>query len=242
MEIISEENFIQILLILCRLLPIIIFLPGANYVPVNIKLLFAIVFSFLLTFVLENDWGEFNLALYVQEGLIGTVIGLSINILFQSINAAGAMIASQSGLSQATFFNPANFNQESAVAKFLFLLIITLVFVTDSHMVIFSSVLNTYEIIPPRIDTMEYLNLITYSVVKSFELAIKFALPIATICTLVYFASGIIGKLIPYIQIFFIVAPLQICIGMVTLFLTLLGVVLWFLDSCNNFLMGFYQS
>ncbi|MBQ4875067.1 MAG: flagellar biosynthetic protein FliR [Rickettsiaceae bacterium H1] len=195
--------------------------------------------SILLAFVLDNLKNP-EIIDYFQEGLIGIVIGISINVLFRSIHIAGMIIGMQSGLSQATFFNPSNSDQENIITKFLILLVITLMFSTNTYMIIIASIVNSYNFFPPIIEIEKYADVIVNSISNGFELAVKTSLPVVIICTLIYFASGIIGKLIPYIQVFFIVIPLQICIGMIIIFLTISGLIIWFIENYNMLITDFY--
>ena len=239
MQVITSSEFILILLVLCRILPIIIFFPHASQIPMQVKLLLAISIAYFLTPYIENNWDNINIITYVSETFIGAVIGLSIYILFLSINTAASIMAAQSGLSNATFFDPASAHQENILTKFLSLLVITLFFVSDTYLIILSSIVDSYKVFSDQIIMHDLSYLIVYIIKSSFEIAIKISFPVMLIGSITYFAAGIVGKLIPNIQVFFIIMPLQICIGMIILFLTLGGTIFWFINSYNSIVTSY---
>lgn len=239
MEIISDHGFIISLLALCRILPIIIFIPGANHIPITVKLLLSIALSISISPTLIHHWQNINFFTYVQEGCIGIFIGLSINIIFQALSVASAIMAAQSGLSSAVFFDPLNSTQDNVLTKFFSYTIITLMFATDTHFFILSGIANSYKLFTIDTEIGNYSTFIVHIISASFALAIKFALPVLVVCTLTYFAAGIIGKLIPYVQVYFIVMPLQIYIGMLIIFFSLSGALLWFMDNYNTLIRDF---
>ncbi len=239
MQIITSAEFIVTLLTLCRVLPIIIFLPPAHYIPIKIKLLLAISIAFLISPQVNEQYNNINIITCVSETFIGLTIGLSIHILFLAIKTSASIIAAQSGLSNATFFDSASTHQENILAKFFSLLILTLFFITDTFFIIFQAIADSYNTLTAAVDTNDLINLILHIIKNSFEIAIKIALPVLLVGSITYFSAGIIGKLIPNIQVFFIVMPLQVCIGMLILFLTLGGTILWFIDNYNNMMINY---
>jgi flagellar biosynthetic protein FliR len=65
----------------------------------------------------------------------------------------------------------------------------------------------------------------------SFRLAVELASPLIVAGTLFYVALGLVAKLMPQLQVFFIIMPLQIVGGLLIFALTLVAVMRWFGDS-----------
>ena len=68
-------------------------------------------------------------------------------------------------------------------------------------------------------------------VASSFELAVELAAPFVVLGTMFYIALGLLSRLMPQLQIFFVAMPLQIIGGLAIFALTLYAVMTWFLDA-----------
>lgn len=74
---------------------------------------------------------------------------------------------------------------------------------------------------------------------KSFAIAFKLAAPVVAMSLTIYLGGGVLARLMPAIQVFFIIIPLQILISILVFTVTLTAVMLWFFDYLEETLMGF---
>jgi flagellar biosynthetic protein FliR len=75
----------------------------------------------------------------------------------------------------------------------------------------------------------------------SFNIAIKLAAPQLVAGLLLLLATGVIARLMPAIQIFFLVTPVQLLLSFFVLMITLSATVTWYInyisDSVSAFLL-----
>ncbi len=227
-----------------RLGAFIFLMPGLSeaYVPPNIRLVLTLVFSVVLTPLLSANLptlpvspGDFFLIL-MGEFLIGLFAGLIIRFLMAAFDLAGSLLGFQMNLANAFVQSPASAQQTSLPAAFLGLIATVMIFAMNLHHLMFTALYESFETLKPgTLLHFEFLiqdmthQLTTY-LNASFLLAVKIAAPVVLISMLVMIAVGILNRLVPQIQIFFIVQPLQIFIGFIVLMVSLAVIMNHFLD------------
>jgi flagellar biosynthetic protein FliR len=86
----------------------------------------------------------------------------------------------------------------------------------DWHLGILEGLHKSYQFIPFNaiIQWDERIHLLTNSIKSSFDLGMRLSAPIFMIGILTQFISGIINRLFPQIQIFFLNVPIQVLLGL----------------------------
>lgn len=179
--------------------------------------------------------------LLVCEVLVGVMMGLSIRLLVSSLHIAGTVMAMQSGLAMAQAFDPAQGGQSSLVATFMTLLGVTLVFVTDLHHLMISAMYNSYNLFPigGEIIVGGFAELITETVANAFKLGIQMAAPIIVYALVFNAGLGVIARLVPSLQVFFVAIPINITMGFVILAVVIAASMAWYLDKLQASLEAF---
>lgn len=209
-------------LIFCRIGSALIFLPGLGevYVSARARLGLAVLFTMISYPLLSSLFppmpaDSIELALYLaSEVLVGTFFGLLIRILQTVMHITGMKIAFMSGLSTAMLFDTNQSTQGSVIGGFLSVAAITLIFTTDLHHVMIKSLFDTYQLIKVG----EYDSIIKLSglsiefISETFLVAFKIAAPTIIIGLILYIAAGLMGRLMPTMQVFFVLVPVQIMI------------------------------
>jgi flagellar biosynthetic protein FliR len=143
------------------------------------------------------------------------------------------IISYQVGLSAAQIFNPTVAAQSAVFGAFLTVLGVLVIFVTDTHHLLLRALVGSYGLFPagqfPAIEDLS--NTMARVVATSFQLAVELAAPFIVLGIIFYVALGLLSRLMPQLQIFFIALPVQIVGGLAVFVLTLYAVVNWFLGS-----------
>jgi flagellar biosynthetic protein FliR len=216
------------LLIFCRVGSAVMVMPGFgdSYVTVRIRLLFAVAFTALLTPLLQPHMPMIAgnvLALFIQilgEVLVGVFIGLIARIVLAVVHVAGTIIAVQSSLSMASTFDPINANQSPVVSNILTIAAMTLFFTLNLHHLLFAAVVQSYDLFAPGIfPDVADMNLLNVRLIgDTFALGIMLAAPHIVYSLLFYLAGGLVARVVPNFQVFFIMMIPQIFIGILLLF------------------------
>lgn len=245
-EIIGAEVFGTFLLF-CRIAGAIMLMPGVGdtYVSPTIRLSLALLITALLAPVLINQIpvapdqvGEMAL-LIGSEIAIGIFLGLLARLLMAALDTAGMMISFQIGLANALVFNPSAAAQGSLISSFLTIVAVTLIFVTDLHHVMLLAIVDSYTAFPagdlPAVGDMA--DTVARLLADSFSIAFRLAAPFFVFVVIFFLLIGLLNKLMPAIQIFFIALPVQIMVGALLLGLLLGAMMLLWLDYFESTLM-----
>ena len=79
------------------------------------------------------------------------------------------------------------------------------------------------------------------TVSKAFLIGFQLATPFIALALVFYFGLGLISRLMPAMQVFFIGLPFKITVSLVLLFLALPVIMQWFLTNFESGLVGFIQ-
>jgi flagellar biosynthesis protein FliR len=178
------------------------------------------------------------MTLLIAEILIGAIIGLSARIVMASLQTAGVIVANQIGLGFATAVDPAMGQQNPSIGNFLTILGVTLVMVMDLHHLAIEAIHGSYAMLPPggypTVGDASALGL--KAVGKSFAIAVQISAPFIVFGLLFNLGLGILARLMPQFQVFFLGAPASILIGMAILAAIVSVMMTVFLGELGDFL------
>ncbi len=216
-------DFLTGLMIFLRLVALFIFAPiyNSNNIPTLARLGLAVIITYIIFFSISEYNYEVNDSLVllflngVKEVFIGIILGFTLNLVFQGISFAGLLIGRDMGLAMSTMFDPVTGSDGSVIATVLNLAAVIVFILIDGHYFIIESITYSFTLLPigsfevskPLLDMLITL---TGSV---FLLSIKIASPIIVAFFLVHIASGIISRVSPSFQVFFVLLPLKITLG-----------------------------
>jgi len=172
------------------------------------------------------------IAILGVEMAVGAFIGLVGRIMIASLAMAGMVIAYQSALANAFTFNPVAAEQGALAGAFLTVTGLLLIFVTDLHHMLIAGLIDSYRLyVPGQVPPVgDFSEAIARTVAESFLLAMQIAAPFVIAGLLLVLGTGLLNRLMPQVQMFFVVMPVQIAMGSVLLMLLISALVLWFLD------------
>lgn len=161
------------------------------------------------------------LVLMVQEIVIGAVLGLTARLAISALQVAGSVIAQQLGLGFVTAVDPTQNQQGLLVGNFLTLLGITLIFATDLHHLVIAAMNDSYTIFQPGEMPLvgDAAQHVTRIVATAFRIGIQLSAPFLVFGLLFNLGLGVLSRLMPQMQVFFIGLPLSIMLGLVLLLL-----------------------
>ena len=243
------QEIFGFLLVFVRLGAMVMVFPalGETSVPARVRLLLALSISIIIYGLVKGTIPVMPVSpvalgvLLVCETLIGLMMGLTIRLLVSAIHIAGTVIAMQSGLAMAQAFDPSQGSQSSLVATFMTLLGITLIFVTDLHHLMISAMYNSYTLFPNGDDIAidGFAELVTDTVSNSFKLGVQMASPIIVYAIVFNAGLGVISRLVPQLQVFFVAIPINITMGFVILAVVISAAMTWYLDNLETSLRTF---
>ncbi|HEY1838286.1 MAG: flagellar biosynthetic protein FliR [Rhizomicrobium sp.] len=213
------------ILVFARTGSMVMLLPGIGGgagVPPRVRLLLALGISLALTpqlahlYPVQAPTNMFALgALIVQEVVAGLLVGAMSQIVMSGLTIAGSLIATQLGLSYAQQLDPATGAENAVVGNFLTLLATVLIFETNLHHLAIGAIVGSYTLLPPGapLPIGDMAELTVRLVSGSFLLGVQLAAPFLILGFAVNAAMGLLARMQPQIQVFFIAAPINIVAG-----------------------------
>jgi len=228
------------LLTFARAGAMIMLLPaiGDAGVPARVRLAFALAVSAALVSVTAKYYPSGSVTpielgvLIARETTAGVLVGAMARLIMSALETAGFLIASQTGLSFATTFDPGQGTQGAMVSTFLSLLGVLLVFESGLHYLAIGAISGSYTLMPPGGDlpTADMAQLVLGLTASAFALGLQLAAPFLVFGFLIYVTLGVLSRAMPQMQIFFISMPVNILAGFVLLMLFLGVMMNTFLD------------
>ena len=247
-ELLNEKLF-GFALSFCRIGSFIMLLPGIGeiYVSARIRLVFALFLSFICYLSINENIGKMPdsssllfLSLF-HEIVIGIFLGTVVRILIATMHTMGIIVSMQSGLSMAMMFDPTQNAQGAVVGNFMTSLVMAFIFISDTHHLFIRAFVNSFDIIKINhpIIIGEFTNYIVKTVGSSFDVGVKLAAPQILVSLLVVIASGLLARVFPVLQVFFLITPLQLIISFTILMITISILVTWFMQYFTEYLGSF---
>lgn len=236
------------LLAFARLGSMIMLAPGfgETTVPVRVRL----VFAFFLTLALQPIVAKLYpagmskalpvaLTMLAGELTIGLFLGMATRLLLAGAQVAGATIATQLGLGFAMTVDPTQGQQGVIVGNFLALAAVTLIFVTDLHLVAISAMASSFTMFPPGtwIPSGDFAQMTVELVAESFKVGVQISAPFLAFGLVFNLGLGLLQKMMPQFQIYFAAMPLSIGLGLLLFGLVLASVLGWYMDHVRDGLM-----
>ena len=167
-----------------------------------------------------------------QEILIGVVLGLLSRLTIAALQIAGSVVAQQMGLGFVTAVDPAQGQQGVIVGNFLAVLGVTLIFATDLHHLVIAALNDSYSLFRPgEIPIIgDVASLLSTTVAGTFRIGVQLAAPFLVFGLLFNLGLGVLARLMPQMQVFFIGLPLSILLGLLILLLVLGAMMMTFLN------------
>jgi flagellar biosynthetic protein FliR len=249
LETLLNGSIFQFMMIFCRLGSAVMLLPGFGeaYVPTRVRLAFALMFSLALmpmladkVPVLPADLDRFVMALTTEIG-IGLFFGSLCRIILMAVISAGNIIALQTGIANALSVDPSTAQQAAVTGNFLIAVTLVLIFSTGLDHITLQAVVGTYAVMPPgKIPPLgDFANFDSRAVADCFTLALQMSAPFLVYGLVFTGAMGVLARLMPTLQVFFVATPAQLLIGLTLLAVTLSSMMIWFLDSYERLIAPF---
>lgn len=221
-------------LVFARVGAIVMLIPGLGEaaVPPRIRLAFA----FILTLVLLPlaapqvaaipDASSGLAGAVIKELLIGLMIGALLRMFLASLSVAGEVVSLQTTLSFAQTANPLQGQQNTSLATFLGVLGLTLVFATNLHHSFIGAIARSYTLFPPSrpVPLGDASEMAIGTLGEAFALGVQLAAPVIVFSLILNVAAGLIGRMLPQFQIFFVATPINVLAGL-SIFALSLGMV-----------------
>ena len=232
------------MLVFARVGAMVMLLPGfgETNIPTRIKLSIALMLTLIILPLHRSayhvDMSSMTplLVLMAQELMVGIVLGVTARVTLAALAVAGSVIAQQLGLGFVTSVDPTQGQQGALIGNFLTLLGLTLLFATDMHHLVIAALVNSYKVFSPGelIPSGDLASLATRTFAQAFKIGIQLASPFIVFGLVFNLGLGLLARMMPQMQVYFVGVPLSIMVGFVILIVVLATMMSTFLDYFGN--------
>jgi len=229
------------MLVFARIGAMVMLLPGLGEtnIPVRIKLAIALLLTLI---ILPLHRAAYHvdiqasmmplLVLMIHEIVIGVVLGATARVTLAALQVAGSVIAQQMGLGFVTAVDPTQGQQGLLIGNFLTLLGITLLFATDSHYLVIAALNDSYAIFSPgeMMQSGDVAALATRAFAAAFKIGMQLAAPFLVFGLVFNIGLGVLARLMPQMQVYFVGVPLSILAGFLIFSFIIVAMMGTFLD------------
>jgi flagellar biosynthesis protein FliR len=247
-QFLTSELF-AFLLVFCRVGSALMVMPGFGeaFVSMRVRLLLAFMFSLLLAPVIvglpappTTVFGVTNLI--IAEILVGVFIGGLGRILMSAIHVAGMIIAMQSSLASALAQDVTQIQgQASSIGNLLSVSSMVLLFTTDLHHYMLKGLFDSYTLFLPGYFPVvdDFTQHVMQTMSDAFTMALQLSAPHIVVGIIIYLGAGILSRLVPNIQVFFLIMAPQIWLSFFVLMVSISAILMWYMDYFKESLSKF---
>jgi len=228
-------------LVFARVGSMVMLLPaiGDAGIPSRVRLALALAISFAMApalagtypHIVSNSPAALGVVL-VQEITAGVLVGGMARLIMAALSVAGQLIATQTGLAYTQTIDPTFGEQGAIVGTFFNMLGVVLIFATNLHHLAIGAIHGSYNMIPPGAPlpfgdmAQEAINIVS----GTFALGLELAAPFLVFGLAVNASIGLLARLVPQIQVFFITQPINILAGFFLMMLLMGSMMTLFLN------------
>jgi flagellar biosynthetic protein FliR len=233
------------MLVFARLSAMAMLMPGIGdaFVPARVRLSSALLLAIVIrpeTPPIPPDFAA-AMGMVMSEVVIGLMIGAVGRLLMSALATAGQIFGLETGLTFAQTADPTMNQSGQIIDVFLSLLGVTLIFAVDLHHQFLRGMLDSYAVFAtgrmPSLEDAAELSLRAYS--DAFRIGLQIAAPVVAAGFVFRIGLGVLSRLIPTIQVFFVAMPLNILGGFLILTLGLSAGMLVWIERMGAFATGF---
>lgn len=237
-------NFFAFFVVFARIGSALVVMPpfGEAFVFIRTRLVLALAISALATPFAASTLpalppGPLELTILLSaEILVGLFIGGLARMLLAGLHTASMVIAYQTGLAAAMVFDPSQGQQAVVISRFFNLMALVLLFSTNLHHALLMTVIDSYRLMPPGglPPVGDFAAQAVAFISGAFIIALQVASPIIVVGLMFYLGIGLVARLMPAVQVFFIALPLQIMLGFWITMVAMSATMLWYFDYIED--------
>ena len=218
-----------------RILPIFLIAPffGGRLVPSMVKVGVAVTFVTLLWPTLDLATPELGAlgpatvaALFLKEVALGVVLGFLVSMPFWAAEGAGRLADTARGANLAEVLVPQTGAQTSPLGDVALQLAVVLFFATGGHLLFLRALAESYQAVPlvgfPRAAALQGVGGVAVEATSRLILAtLGLAAPVLAALFLADLSLGLVNRVAPQLQVYFLGMPPKALLGLVVFLLAL---------------------
>jgi flagellar biosynthetic protein FliR len=156
---------------------------------------------------------------FVGEALIGAAIGLAVGLIFAAVDVGAELAGLQMGYGIATVFDPTSGRQISLIGQLYGIVALLIFFVVDGHHLLLYALVESFRLVPsltfyPSGDLVDGLMRLASGM---FVTGVQVAAPVVAAMLLASAALGILGRVVPQMNVLLMSFPITMGLGLLVI-------------------------
>lgn len=156
-------------------------------------------------------------ALVIQESMIGIFIGFMMSVIFSAVQVASEIYSTSLGFNMVSVLDPLSESQTAIIGQFNYLYFSGVLIISGVHREVIKILVATFYKYP--IGELVFRgNFIVKQFIEAFNYmfvsAIQMAIPIMGVLLMIDIVLGIMARIAPQMNVYFIGMPLKIMVGL----------------------------
>ncbi len=251
----NDYQIMVFALIFLRMTAFVVSWPvfGTELVSAPVKILFAMALAIMMFSLVPHppisaQALEQNLLwLVLKEVFIGLAMGYLARMFFFVFQVAGDLMSLSMGLSSAQLFHPASGGRSSVIEQF-YVTTATLFYLgINGHHMLIAALNRSFDLVPIGMTglSFQHLNSVSVLVQEIVRMGVQIAAPVMIAILIMNLVLGVIGKTVPQINVLITSLPLNICLGLIIMLVSI-PILVWqmhgFLDLTTERLFHVMRS
>jgi len=217
-------DFLIILMIFLRVSAMFFSAPlfSNNSIPMIARLFLALVVSYItfnsvqVNSFITTDISIITLFLSaIKEMIIGLIFGFTMQFIFYAVSFAGHVIGFEIGLSMASVIDPMQETTSNVIGEVLSIATFLVFILINGHHYLIQGIVYSFTFLPigKFVVNEAVLELLLKYSASIFIIAIKISAPAIVTLFLLNVVGAIVARAIPQMQVFFVLYPLKLGLG-----------------------------
>lgn len=200
---------------------------GNKLVPMRVKIGLATILAILIAPTLDampavEMASPQGMLLIIQQVIIGSAIGLCLQMIFAAVQMAGEFSGLQMGLGFASFYDPQNSTYSAVVAQWLGMIASLAFLAMNGHLMMLSAIAESFHTLPVgTMMTVKSFSALAHWGSTIFANALQISLPLLAALLVTNLALGILTRAAQQLNLFAIGFPITLAVGFFVLSFTL---------------------
>lgn len=217
------------LLVLVRTTGVFVLSPffSSQNIPNTFKIGFALIFSFILTSIMDanylNNINSNYVVLIMKELIVGIALGFISYAFMSAFYVLGQIVDMKIGFGMVNVIDPQNRIQVPLMGNFYYILAFLMFLSSNGHHLFIKALVDSYNMVPiGKFSIKQDLAQFFIDILsRTFTIGFRLSAPVVAIIFLTDILLGILSRTIPQMNVFVIGLPLKIILGMLIIWLTI---------------------
>ncbi len=211
-------------LIILRVSACVVTMPilGTKLIPSPVKALISILFTLCLFPALRHqvpntlDWESTTVVFAMREVALGIFLGFLTRLMFTAVDIAGQVISFATGMNTAAIINPTFGESVSSLEQFQSNLVMLLFLAINGHYFFIEALASSFTLAPVGVLAFNPMTIMSVNkiVQEILVVGIQLAGPLLAITLVLNLAQGIVGRVVPQINVFITSLQVNVMVGL----------------------------